>query len=354
MARLAAVLVSIAALGACSSTSPPGSGVEADGGTQDASVIADAGSSDAGAPDAGQVVAGFQAGSIDVGGQARTYQLYVPSTAGSRPLPLVLALHGHGGSALQMSGQQGTRSAWKVWTQIADREGLLVAYLDGLPGGDSKPGWNDCRADGTTNPTSDDVAFVSALIDTLSQRFTVDSKRVYAGGMSNGGVMTLRLAIELPARIAAFAAVAANMAKTSECAPPAVPTSVLFMHGTADPIMPYDGGAISGNANNDRGTVLSMSDSLKIWQGLDGTSATPISTPFADLDTGDGCTVHEDRYTSSSGTEVVLIEVAGGGHTEPSIQEHLAALYLRLVGPQDHDVESAEELWRFFKDKHLP
>jgi polyhydroxybutyrate depolymerase len=163
--------------------------------------------------------------SITVGGIARDAVLHVPPGLPARKhVPLVLALHGYGGSGAQMESYSGLSA-------VADRNGFLVAYpsSDGLY-------WNSKAAIGLPN----DVAFLSGLIADLETSSCVDPTRVFATGVSNGGSMVALAACDLSRQIVAIASVAGDYAGQPACTP-AKPVSVLEIHGTADQVVPYLG-----------------------------------------------------------------------------------------------------------------
>jgi polyhydroxybutyrate depolymerase len=114
--------------------------------------------------------------------------------------------------------------------------------LDGRKGGDGYRGWNDCRTDAPGNPKTDDVGFVRTVIEKIQRDYAIDPARIYVMGMSNGGMMTFHLAIEIEPRIAAFAAVCASMADRGICPDPEHAVSTLLIDGTADPLVLYGGG----------------------------------------------------------------------------------------------------------------
>ena len=212
--------------------------------------------------------------------------------------------------------------------------------------------WNDCRANSKVSSTADDVLFISTLINELSSKYNIDLSRVYVSGTSNGGLMALRLAVELSDKIAAVAAIAAAMPDSSECGSPVNPVSVLFMNGTDDNHLPYNGGTLSDPPSPDNGTVYSTETSVKIWITFDQTDTVPVIYVFPDLEPDDGGIV--TRYTYSNGmqgTEVVLYKINGGGHSAPSIKEQYSALFEKYFNKQNHDIEMTTEAWNFFKEK---
>ena len=292
---------------------------------------------------------------ITVDGHVRRYAIYLPSGSGETPLPLVMVLHGGGGKIENMIGETGRRSPYKLWMEIADREKLIIIYPQALDGPAGRPNWNDCRANATVLPEVDDVKFLSSLIDETILHYPVDTARIFVTGISNGGIMTLRLATQLPGRFAAAAPIAASLPDTSECPSPSRPLPILFMNGTADPLMPYEGGIINNPPNPAHGSVMPVDTAVKRWITLNQADTLPEIRTFPDLDPGDACTVTRYTYTrSNGGAPVILYRIEGGGHAAPSIREQYALFYERYVGHQNHDIEMAEEIWNFFRQHQRP
>src|SRR5690242_9469231 len=200
--------------------------------------------------------------SLQVNGEPRRYFLYIPSSwHRDRPAALVLVFHGGGGRASGIAPHTG-------FSRLADREGFVVAYPEGLAGR-----WNDGR--GLAAATHDDVGFVRVLVDSLEAELGVDPRRVYATGISNGAMFSYRLACDLPGTFAAVAPVAGAMpaALADGCAHTA-PVSVLAFQGTADPLMPYGGGGVAPR----RGQVLPAERSIAFWATVAGCSPDPSTT----------------------------------------------------------------------------
>ncbi|HZX28249.1 MAG TPA: PHB depolymerase family esterase [Telluria sp.] len=283
----------------------------------------------------------------------REFLLAQPSAPASGKRALVLILHGHGASAGVMFGSQRKwNSAFQQWLVIADREDILVIAPEGWVGSDGKQGWNDCRADAPSNPTTDDVGFLAAVIDLALAEYGADPERVYISGMSNGGAMTYRAAIALGPRLAAVAALSALMPVHSQCEAPRHPLPVLLCHGTADKIAPYAGGGIGHWTLRGRGTGYSAEESGAIWRRLAGLEGAPEVYPYPKRDPKDHTSaVRRTWGADPAGLQVVCIEVEGAGHTEPSIAFPLAWAWTAVVGRQNRDVEIAEEIWSFFRDK---
>ncbi len=172
-------------------------------------------------------------------GRLRTYRVYVPrSLPAHRPVPLLVALHGGGGSGAQFERNSG-------FDGLAESNRFLVVYPDGTPAG-RIPGldvWNAggcCGAAEQARGNVDDVRFISLLIARLERKFHVDRSRVFATGHSNGAMLGLRLACRLSGKIAGVA-VQSGTLFVDRCTP-AHPVSVLEIHGTADQHVPIDGG----------------------------------------------------------------------------------------------------------------
>jgi polyhydroxybutyrate depolymerase len=279
---------------------------------------------------------------LESGNQKRTYNLQRAKEAGKHPL--ILLFHGNGGSADQVMGFGKTSSPLSEFLAIGQRNNVVIAAANGLAGSSGSRGWNDCRNDASTNPDSDDVAFVRALIDKLVATAGADAQRVYAVGMSNGSMFTLRLALEAGDRFAGFGMISGAFAAKNECVDAGVSQPIVLISGTADPIIPFAGGAVT-NDQSGRGTVLSNSATVALLVARAGASATPQNLRFPDTDRRDGSTVTGRMFAGTS--RVAAITVNGGGHVEPSKQHRVGRIYERVVGRQNHDFETADFVWRF-------
>ncbi len=293
-------------------------------------------------------------GHIETAGAQRDYLLVMPQRADEIPRPLVLVLHGHLGTAANALGGGRVPSPLSAWVDVAERENVLVAALQGLKGSDNRTGWHDCRSDADDNPQVDDVAFASSVAKKLVDDGRADPKRIYVMGMSNGAIMTLRLALEMQPAPAAVAAVAGTMAAKSECTGPPRPVSVLLIHGTQDPLVPYTGGSVGLGERRDRGSVVGVAATRDFWLRADGLEgARPVEASFPH-DSDDATRARKASYGPDGGPQVVVVTIDNGGHVEPSKRFHYPALYSRIVGVQNRDFEAAEEAWSFFKTKKSP
>ncbi len=273
---------------------------------------------------------------MEFGGRERRFEMYVPPAA-PRPLPVVLVLHGGTSTSGQIRRYTG-------FDALASREGILAVYPQGVRGQ-----WNDGRPEiGTLYPqvtTADDVGFLLALVDDLVGHGLADPHRVYVAGISNGGMMALKLACEHPERIAAAAVVAANQPSNLACSP-RQPVPVVFFHGTKDPFVPFDGGEILQWANLDRGKVLSARDTVGLWRKIDGCTGSPHRRRLTAPGAPGAVTVDQVSYEPCSGAQVRHFILMGGGHTWPGAHQGPAGD--RLLGPAT-GVDANREIWRFFR-----
>lgn len=292
------------------------------------------------------------------GGLLRHFRTYVPRSLPPRP-PVVVLLHG--GTQSMRKIFRTNAGGTQAWPSLADAEGFLLLVPNGVnadtgdTAGDDQT-WNDCRAAMAVDDSrADDVGFVTALLDWAASAYGIDPARAYATGLSNGGGMSFRLAVERPDRFAAVAVFIMAMAADTECPPPAAPVPVLICNGTEDPLVPWNGGAVAGG---DRGTVVSAAETLAAWLAADDAGPQPDEAAvLPDLDPDDGCTITSRRYLPHpGGAEVVFLSVLGGGHTVPTRDWPVPEWVLNLFGfgRQDRDVEGARLAWEFLRHHRLP
>jgi polyhydroxybutyrate depolymerase len=286
-------------------------------------------------PEMPQLSGHLAEGSIESDGRVRTYLTYVPQ--GVAPgAPLVIAMHGSGGSARQMRGATGFG-----FERLADQHKFVVVYPNGFEGY-----WNACNVVGEYSANTlniDDVAFLTALVDKLAGEAGINRERVFAMGLSRGGHMAFRLALEAPARFRAVTAVAANVPapENFKCKPAGATSSVMIMNGTADPLNPFDGGEVRLYGFIGRGTVLSSRASAEYFVTLNAIASEPqsTSTPVAD-----GFRVVRSVWRNDSPVEVELVAIQGGGHVIPQP----AYRYPRILGPTPTEPNGPEVMWDFF------
>jgi polyhydroxybutyrate depolymerase len=267
-------------------------------------------------------------GSLVSGGEERRYLLYVPESYDPTvPTPLVITLHGF---AQWPANQAGVSR----WNELADEYGFIVVY----PAGTGFPmRWRTSGASGSATDPMQDVAFISDLIDKLSAEYNIDPARVYANGLSNGGGMSFVLSCKLSERIAAFGSVAGAYSFPWGDCNPSRPVPAIIFHGTADPIVPYQGG-LAGRSGY---TFPSIPDWVITLAQRNGCNAAP-----QDLEaTGD---VSGVQYTDCAG-DVIFYTIAGGGHSWPG------GGYLPkfIVGETTHDIDATRTMWDFFQGHPL-
>jgi polyhydroxybutyrate depolymerase len=281
-------------------------------------------------------------GSLSVGGRERHFRWYRPAKPAESP-PLVFVLHGS-----MSDGRDARRGTYYEFDRLADRHGFLAVYPDGY-----EQHWNDCRAVAPYSANAkniDDVAFFGAMVDFFVAEQHANPDRVYATGISNGGQLAYRLALELPERVAAVAPVAASLPDDAnlDCEKSGKPIAILVLNGTDDPMNPYEGGEVAlYGIWGHRGTVLSTDATIDYFAKLAGHRGPPRVVEYPDVATHDRSRAELRTWNDGQGPEVVLLKVEGGGHTFP----HPFHRYPRFIGRTNADLDAAAEIWRFFTDK---
>lgn len=225
---------------------------------------------------------------LDVGGTSRSYILHVPASyTGATAVPLVLDFHALGGSGSQEQSSSGYQA-------LADKEGFLIAFPNGIDNA-----WNigPCC---TNSRDVDDLGFAKGMVTAIAKDGCVDPKRVYATGFSMGGGMSHYLACNAADVFAAATPASFDLLVPDEepCAP-SRPISVLTFRGTADTVVPFNG----GQGSSGRITFLGAQKSFERWAGIDGCTGSTTSD-------GD-CTYYEQ---CEGGVEVGLCVKQGGSH----------------------------------------
>lgn len=282
---------------------------------------------------------GLEMGRLVLDEHTRTYYYRVPSDYdGITPLPVVLVLHGFGGSGPIAAGST-------HFAELVDTERFVAVFPDGL-----NRRWRYGGAINEGDPV-DDVAFLKAVVTHLDERVVVDHKRVYATGFSNGAFMALALGCVASDTFAAVAPVAGGVesGKGLDCdGARAVPT--LFFHGTDDPFVPYGGGAVSMGPTREV-SLLSAPQAAELVAERNGCTGTPTDTALLDIDPNDHTRVFEATYACNPDAEVVFYRIEGGGHTWPGGDGILGR---RFVGRTSHDIDASRVIWAFFKRHSLP
>jgi polyhydroxybutyrate depolymerase len=268
--------------------------------------------------------------------QGREVLIHVPAGYDpAHPAPLVLAFHGGGGSAGFMADD--TRYGLQ---READQGGFIVAFPNGasrLPGGRFAT-WNAGACCGyARDQNSDDVGFARAVVSAIEARYAVDAGRVFAAGMSNGGMMAHRLACDAADVFRAVASVAGTDA-TTRCNP-SRPVSVLHIHARDDDHVRFDGGAGPG-AFRDRQTVMdftSVPETIARWVQRDQCSGSPqrvLQVQGAYCDAYKAC---------AGGAQVQLCVTDIGGHSWPG-----ADRVRRGKEAASTALDASATIWTFF------
>ncbi len=277
---------------------------------------------------------------IDIDGTARTFKILRPDT---RPTPLVIVLHGN----TQTGADIASRTAWP---ELARRERFTVVFPDGL-----NRAWADFRPNanraGRAPPVgTDDIAFLARLIETLITEGTADPKRIYITGVSNGGAMTMTMICARAELFAAAASVIINLTdESANACHPSRPVPLLMMNGTADPLIPYQGGR--GTSRFAVPGFWSTQKTFDFWRRANGCESWDAGVEdLRDRDPTDQTTVTRITSRCPQGRDVELYRVNGGGHRMPGAASD--ARFPRIVdmmfGPQNHDIDGAEAIWAFF------
>jgi polyhydroxybutyrate depolymerase len=289
------------------------------------------------APEVPQLSGTLTRGTIEVGGLKRTYLLYVPREL-AKGAPLVMAMHGSGENGARMRVVTGYG-----FDRLADKNGFAVVYPNAYEGY-----WDACGivGGGSTNGLDvDDVGFLDALAGKLISEIGIDQARVFATGVSRGGFMAFRLALEAPSRFRAVAAVSANVptADNFKCKPTVHGTSsVMIMNGTEDPLVPFAGGEVSlFGLFYKNGTVRSSRASGQYFADLNHIAGTPVTS---ETQVADGVRVEQVLWRNGSKVEVELVAIHGGGHGIPQPYYRQP----RLLGPSSKEPNGPEVIWSFF------
>ena len=250
---------------------------------------------------------------MSFGGLNRSYRVHEPPGL-SAAAPLVVMLHGATGDGRQAETSYG-------WDQLADSTKFIVAYPDGI--GRSWNGHGCCGKAARDN--IDDVGFITAMVGQISAALPVDKARVYATGISNGGIMSYALACNS----GIFAAIGPDSATMLDACTAPHPTSVIHIHGTADKLVLYNGGQGASTVNGP-----AIADVNAFWRKVDHcgpphiTTSAPVATSTA------ACADHRG---------VVLITIDGGRHQWPG-----GTTLLERTDPTSHVLNATQTIWAFF------
>jgi polyhydroxybutyrate depolymerase len=279
---------------------------------------------------------------MDVGGTERFYLLTTPTAHdGTKPLPLVLDFHG------LAEGAQ-VHTAMSDFGTLAKKEGFVVAF----PNGTGQPvKWD---ANTKSNPNHD-VEYVDQLLDQLGAQLCIDTSRVYATGLSYGAIMSSFLTCVRADRFAAVAPVA-GLTMPADCTP-SRPMPALTFHGTADPILKFNGGvdlgSIGGGSADAPTTTRPPADlngpgypaAVAAWAARNGCKPDATDTKVTE-------NVIHRVYDCPASAPVEFYIVLGGGHAWPGSE--FSKSIEKVVGPTTSDISATELAWKFFQRFQLP
>jgi polyhydroxybutyrate depolymerase len=270
-----------------------------------------------GCSSAHRVETGFPDGTsvhtIEFGALNRSYRVHKPAGLPAAA-PLVVMLHGGFGNGEQAEEDYG-------WDPLADSSKFVVAYPDGV--GSTWNGHGCCGKSAQEN--IDDVGFITAMVGQISAALPIDKLRVYATGISNGGIMTYALACNS----GIFAAIGPDSATMLDTCTAAHPTSVIHIHGTGDRLVPYNGGQGATTVNGP-----SIPDVNAFWRKVDQCGPPDITTKPPVTTSTAACA--DDR-------SVELITIEGGRHQWPG-----ANTFLERLSQTSHALNATQTIWKFF------
>jgi polyhydroxybutyrate depolymerase len=310
----------------------------------------------------------------------RNFMVRLPrGYAAQQHYPVMILLHGTNQDADDME-------RLTQFDQLADKDGIIVVYPIaahgrwnvgvrpqehrpmmgpaghrrggyGYPGGGYPGGGGGYPGGGRQQPQggqsseekrpvpADDIAFFNQMLAQLETKFSVDASRVYAAGLSEGGIMSLRLGCALGERIAAIAAVGAAMPKTMICLP-SRPVPLVMINGTSDPVVPYGG----GTEHNLNLPTISVEDTAKAWAKIDHCAEKPEKSKLPERAKG-GMETKIDTYAGcQQNSQVVLYSVKGAGNTWPGGEQYEVE---KTIGKTSQDINANEVIWSFLATTRL-
>jgi polyhydroxybutyrate depolymerase len=267
-------------------------------------------------------------------GLTRSYLIHVP--VGYDPkneYSLVVALHGGFGSGESMEKQ--TRMS-----DLADKKGFIVVYPDGVANANGVRAWNAGNCCGAPSKNNvDDVGYMRQLVASLESTYSVDTKKVFAMGMSNGAMLSNRLVCEASDVFAAVAPVSGTP-QVAVCNPKR-PIPILMVHGTSDAIVPFNGGVGTSFVTKDN-SFISVAQALSDWSGRNKCFGKEVVTSIPPL-TNDGITVDKIMY-SGCVAETILYRINGGTHSWPGGTQARA----QESAAPSQSFDASETIWTFF------
>jgi len=257
-------------------------------------------------------------------GENRDYLVHTPiDYNANKDYPLIINMHGLGGNRDQ-------QQLYSQFDRVGDTAGVIIVYPQGLAvnfQGQNQTHWNAGFGTGV-----DDVGFLTKMLDQISLDYSVDEKRVYSTGMSNGGYMSYYLACEAGDRLTAIASVTGSMVfNVFRNCQPSQSIPALQIHGTRDAVVPFNGNP-------------SIDDVVDFWVDHNNCDMTPTEEMIPDISTRDNTTTIKKTYGGCDNKgEVWYYVVDNGGHTWPG------TFPVPSLGNTSADFFASEHIWEFFK-----
>ncbi|MGA7908295.1 MAG: PHB depolymerase family esterase [Candidatus Sulfotelmatobacter sp.] len=299
---------------------------------------------------------------VTVNDVTRSYVVHLPKGYDQQQhYPVVILLHGLNQDAEEMA-------RLTHFNDQADKDSIIAVYPNALNGrwnigiteprfysgpyrrrGPWGPGYpppppRQRREQGQARPAAD-IQFLNQMLDKLADKYSVNTLRIYATGLGEGGFMALRMGCNMADRVAAIAPVAAAMPKTMNCIP-SRPVAMLLMNGTDDPILPHGGGRYKAGLVQ----VLSAEDTAKEWARQDHCAEKPTQTKLPPLQKGAKDTKVYTYDGCEEGAQVALYDVKDGGHTWPGGEQYMTE---KEVGKTSLALNANETIWGFLVTKKI-
>jgi polyhydroxybutyrate depolymerase len=277
-------------------------------------------------------------GTFEFQGNQRVYSLHIPdSFDGTQAAPLVVFLHGGNGNV--QSAQNFTN-----FNETSEENGFLMLYPQAWF--ESQPNsfvWADGRGLAPDNLGIDDVGFVNSLVNQLKTEYNINENKIYLCGFSNGSFLTQEIAFQDNSQFAAIGTIGGTMNQDLyDNGNPNKAIPMIYIFGTDDPLVPYEGGYVSENTNFE--PVVSVETAVNFWINNNNCQTTLPVVEVANTNDNDNSTVSIFEFTNGDqNSKVKFYRINGGGHTWPGV-----SLPNQNLGNVNMDIEANEEIWEFF------
>lgn len=277
------------------------------------------------------------------GSDNRSYLISIPAKGRVAPFPILITLHGGGGTGSHMVAKTKYRN-------LSRSDDVIAIFPDGL-----NNRWNDGRIRNNISANTDDVGFLLSIIDHAVGSLGGDANKVFVVGHSNGAMMTLRLSCEAGSRLAGIGVIAGSFPTlVAPTCNPNKPLSAMFINGTADPSILYQGGCVGGSAKTDQngncliGSTVPVEQTVNFFRQINHCPGSPQTWSLKDKVAKDNS--HIDALFDAAcnvNTQVKLYKVVGGGHGVPGSRggttDDLPS------GTTNLDTNGFKEVWGFLR-----